>query len=217
MVERVFIRPRNDLRRLRLLWRLRFLAYTRRATVDATIDRNVRIETNIQLEVGRKTSTKLYVGPGSELRFGCRLRLFGGTMHLNDYVEVRDGVALTVSNGTLTFDGSNKFGNGVSVHCSEWIHFARLAHAAEYATISDNAHFYSGPDDWSYNNTKTAPVEIGEDVWLCPKSTVTSGVTIGDHTIVAAGSVVIKDAPGGVLMSGVPAKVIREFDLPWRK
>ena len=69
---------------------------------------------------------------------------------------------------------------------------------------------------WSYHNTKTAPIEIGEDVWICPKSTITSGVTIGDHTIVASSTVVVKDTPSGVLISGVPGKVIRELDLPWK-
>jgi acetyltransferase-like isoleucine patch superfamily enzyme len=215
LVRRGFVRPRNELRRLRLIWRMHFNAFVRRSTVDVKIARGVRIEGSIQVESGNRTHTKVRIGAGSQLRFGSRLRLFGGTMILGDTVDVRDGATLTVSGGTLTFDGSTNIGNGVGIHCQEWIHVKKHGQISEHSTISDNAHFYTDPDVWSYRNTKSAPIDIGQDVWICPKSTITSGVTIGDFTIVASNTVVIKDTPGGVLVSGVPGKVVRELDLPW--
>ena len=51
----------------------------------------------------------------------------------------------------------------------------------------------------------TAPVIIGDDVWVGANSTILPGVTIGDFSVVAAGSVVIKDIPSGVLVAGNPA------------
>lgn len=215
MARRGFLRPRNDLRRLRLIFRVRFNAWVNRSTVDVTIDRTVRIETDIQIESGARVHTTLHIGPGSRLRHGSRLRLFGGTMYLGDSVDVRDGATLTVSGGTMTFDGLTVISNGVLVHCEEWVHVKKHGLIAEYTTIADSRHFYTDPEQWSYKNTKTAPIDIGSDVWICPKSTVTSGVTIGDYTIVASNTVVIKDVPNGVLVSGVPGKVIRELGLPW--
>lgn len=57
---------------------------------------------------------------------------------------------------------------------------------------------------------KTAPVIIGKDCWVGANSTILPGVTIGDFSVVAAGSVVTKDVPSGVLVAGVPA-VIKKY------
>jgi acetyltransferase-like isoleucine patch superfamily enzyme len=55
-----------------------------------------------------------------------------------------------------------------------------------------------------------ADVRIGADTWLGARVVVLPGVTIGDGTIVAAGAVVTKDLPPGVVAAGVPATVIRK-------
>ena len=53
------------------------------------------------------------------------------------------------------------------------------------------------------------PVNIGEDVWLGGGAVVCPGITIGDRTIIGAGSVVTKDIPSDVFAAGNPCKVIR--------
>ena len=55
---------------------------------------------------------------------------------------------------------------------------------------------------------KALPITIGDNVWICSNVTVCAGVTIGDNTVIGAGSVVTKDIPSGVLAYGVPCKVI---------
>ena len=55
-----------------------------------------------------------------------------------------------------------------------------------------------------------APVVIGNDVWLGCRVIVMPGVTIGDHAIVAAGSVVTKDVPAYGVVGGVPARAIKD-------
>ncbi|MBN3518912.1 sugar O-acetyltransferase [Algoriphagus lutimaris] len=54
------------------------------------------------------------------------------------------------------------------------------------------------------------PITIGSDVWIGGGSIICPGVTIGDKSIVAAGSVVTKDVPPGVIVGGNPAKFIKE-------
>ncbi len=56
-----------------------------------------------------------------------------------------------------------------------------------------------------------APVKIGNNVWICTGSVVCPGVTIGDNTVIGAGSVVTKDIPPNVIAYGVPCKVVREL------
>lgn len=56
------------------------------------------------------------------------------------------------------------------------------------------------------------PIRIGKKVWIGANATVLPGVTIGDGAIVAAGAVVAKDVPPGVIVGGVPAKIIKRME-----
>ncbi|MDB5439935.1 MAG: bacterial transferase hexapeptide family protein [Caulobacteraceae bacterium] len=54
------------------------------------------------------------------------------------------------------------------------------------------------------------PITIGRNVWLAAGVTVLGGVSIGENSVIGAGSVVTKDVPAGVLAVGSPARVVRE-------
>ena len=56
---------------------------------------------------------------------------------------------------------------------------------------------------------KSEPVTIGNNVWIGRLCSVLPGISIGDNSVVAAGSVVNKDVPPNTLVGGVPAKTIR--------
>ncbi|MEW2082011.1 sugar O-acetyltransferase [Streptomyces sp. NPDC005283] len=56
---------------------------------------------------------------------------------------------------------------------------------------------------------RASPIIIGDNVWLVGGVIVCPGVTIGENTVVGAGSVVTKDLPAGVLAVGNPARVVR--------
>lgn len=60
---------------------------------------------------------------------------------------------------------------------------------------------------------KNAPVIIGKNCWIGANSTILPGVTIGDYCIVAAGAVVTKDIPSGVLVAGNPAVIKKKLDI----
>lgn len=55
------------------------------------------------------------------------------------------------------------------------------------------------------------PVHIGENVWVGVGAVILPGVTIGDDTVIGAGSVVTKDIPSGVVAVGNPCRVMREI------
>jgi len=55
------------------------------------------------------------------------------------------------------------------------------------------------------------PVTIGEDVWVGGSVVICPGVTIGDRSIIGAGSVVTKDIPADVIAAGNPCRVIRRI------
>ena len=57
---------------------------------------------------------------------------------------------------------------------------------------------------------KTAPIKIGNGVWIGAEAYVGPGVTIGDGAVIAARAVVVKDVPAWTVVGGNPAKVIKE-------
>lgn len=56
------------------------------------------------------------------------------------------------------------------------------------------------------------PIVIGKNVWIAAGAIIIGGVTVGENSVVAAGSVVTRDVPPNTLVGGNPARVIRSID-----
>ncbi|MEG0813552.1 MAG: sugar O-acetyltransferase [Clostridium sp.] len=63
---------------------------------------------------------------------------------------------------------------------------------------------------FKFCKTQTAPVVIGNNVWIGGGVIILPGITIGDNVVVGAGSVVTKDIPSNKISYGNPCKVIRD-------
>ena len=61
------------------------------------------------------------------------------------------------------------------------------------------------------NLEKGVPVTIGDNVWIDGNTTILPGVSIGNNTVIGAGSVVTKNIPSNVLAVGNPCKVIKNL------
>lgn len=59
------------------------------------------------------------------------------------------------------------------------------------------------------NSSINLPVHIGNDVFIGTRCLICKGVTIGDRSIIAAGSVVVKDIPADCIAGGNPCKIIK--------
>ena len=83
--------------------------------------------------------------------------------------------------------------------------------------IAPNCAFYTAghPLDVAQRNAGleySLPIRVGNNVWIGGNVCVMPGVTIGDHTVIGAGSVVVHGIPSGVLAAGNPCRVIRRLD-----
>ncbi len=82
------------------------------------------------------------------------------------------------------------------------------------ATISQSAHLCAGTHDISdpARPLLKLPIDIGSDAWVCADAFVGPGVTIGDHAIVGARAVAMKDVPAHAVVVGNPARQIKRTD-----
>lgn len=64
----------------------------------------------------------------------------------------------------------------------------------------------------NFNDIGCKPVVIEDNVWLGMNTTVLKGVTIGENSIIAAGSVVTKSVPSDCIAGGNPARVIKKLN-----
>lgn len=123
-------------------------------------------------------------------------------------------------NGKVLVFGKNvNIGDNVSIRCAQSIHIGNNVLMGSGVLIIDNSHGrYSGkgqdspsipPDE---RRIQTAPVRIGNNVWIGERTVIQAGVSIGDGSVIAANSVVTKRIESGVIAGGVPARVIKRWN-----
>lgn len=111
------------------------------------------------------------------------------------------------------------------------VHFGKNVYANFNLTLVDDTHIYVGdytmfgpnvtvataghpilPELREKAYQYNAPIKIGKNCWIGAGVIIVPGVTIGDNTVIGAGSVVTKDIPSNVVAVGNPCRVLREID-----
>ena len=87
----------------------------------------------------------------------------------------------------------------------------------DYVMIAPNVVIATGthpinPDLREKNYQYNLPIHIGNRVWIGAGTIILPGITIGDDTVIGAGSVVTKDIPSGVVAVGNPCRVLRKIN-----
>ena len=112
-----------------------------------------------------------------------------GSITLADYCLISPGVTLT-SAVSITIDSNCMIGAETYISDSDW-------HGV-------------------YNRTRpfrcSSPVHLKKNVWLGYRSIICKGATIGENSIIGAGSVVVSDIPDNVIAAGNPAKVVKTIN-----
>lgn len=75
--------------------------------------------------------------------------------------------------------------------------------------LSARERLYTDESGKTAVRTKTAPVVIGHNVWIGGGAIILPGVSIGDNSVVGAGSVVVKSIPANAVACGTPAQLKR--------
>ena len=98
----------------------------------------------------------------------------------------------------------------VSIQDTAPVHIGRNCLIGPHTVLTTTGHPLS-PAGRRAHLATSAPITIGDDVWIGANCTIIGGVTIGNNVVVAAGAVVIDDLPDNCLAAGVPARVIKEI------
>ena len=82
----------------------------------------------------------------------------------------------------------------------------------EHIMMGENVHIYTQDHKISgmgFDGFTVATVKIGNHVWIGGNVVILRGVTIGDNSVIGAGSIVTKDVLPGAIVAGSPARLIR--------
>jgi len=99
---------------------------------------------------------------------------------------------------------------GVRISSSVHVKIGRGTMLASNVYITDSD--WHGTYDRTAEAGKVAPVELKENVWIGDSTIICKGVTIGENSIVGAGSVVVNDIPANVIAAGNPAIEVKALD-----
>lgn len=111
-----------------------------------------------------------------------------GNIKLGDNVYINLGCTILDGNGNVEIGDNVMIGPNVQIYVATHL-------------IDEN--------NKVARDTTWGDVKIGNNVWIGGSSTICSGVTIGDNSVIGAGSVVVKDIPSNAIAVGVPCKPIK--------
>lgn len=114
---------------------------------------------------------------------------FGKTVHIGDNTYINSNLTL-VDDYTINIGSNVLIGPNVTVSAT--------GHPVHYK-LRPNGEMYS------------FPVNIGDNVWIASNVVICPGVTVGENSVIGAGSVVVKDIPPDTVAAGNPCRVLRKI------
>ena len=132
-------------------------------------------------------------------------------IRLGDGAQLDRGVVLLISGESrgaekIVIGRTAYINRSTMIDASERIEIGANAMIGPFCYITDHDHVIGSADDLT-----AKPTRIGERCWIGAHVTILKGVSIGDDTVVGAGSVVTKSLPPRDIAVGNPARVLREI------
>jgi acetyltransferase-like isoleucine patch superfamily enzyme len=159
---------------------------------------------------------------GKRIRIGKAFRVYGifivrgpGKIRIGDNCIIESKVFGKVSFNTTLPEAEIIIGdhtgfNGTAIQCYKKISIGNLSMVANAYIVDSQAHHLSADRRMQpLAEIPSAPVVIGENVWVSVGVMINRGVTIGNNSVIGAHSLVMHDVPADCLYAGSPAKFIK--------
>jgi acetyltransferase-like isoleucine patch superfamily enzyme len=170
--------------------------------VNTSVASTASISGNGVLNLGSKWDGLRYLP--SELNIGE-----GAKLIVRGNFSIYTGFHISIANNATLVIGEGYINNKATIDCFNSITIGSGVAISKGVTIRDSDnHSIDG------NNKISAPIIIGDHVWIGLNATILKGVHIGSGAVVAAGAVVTRDVPENALVGGVPARIIKE-NISW--
>jgi acetyltransferase-like isoleucine patch superfamily enzyme len=156
----------------------------------------------------------LQLQKGASIQIGDDFHCNSGSDNAIDNVECSK---IVVYNKASLFIGNMSGMSNTVIQCKKSIWMGNYVNIGagclimdtDFHSISWQIRMKRGDGDCA----SSAPIVINDYVFVGAKCIICKGVTIGEKSIIAAGSVVVKDVPAGEIWGGNPAKFIRKVEL----
>lgn len=206
------------------------VGYLRKISIVKTMYYNVKRYgfKRPKLLIGKNTminfskTSDLKIGGRFEVSVDCDIKL-KTEVKIRDRGELSIEGSVEILNGCYLFVGDHaklKIGNGTSINtntrisCSNKIEIGKDCLISFDVVIIDNDYHQIYIDGTP--KQKSNPIIIGDNVWIGARAVVLKGVSIGENSVVAAGTVVNKDVPPNTLVGGNPMKIIND-KVSWKR
>lgn len=150
----------------------------------------IGVSKSLILKIERGSNVKISMPP--LISFGTELSVDrGGKLSVGKRLSMRKGCRLNVREKGNVVIGNNLYMNtGCLISCHDSITIGDNVEFGPGVLIYDQDHDFRAEGGIAAKKFKTAPVTIGDNVWIGANSIILRGTTIGDNCVVGAGSVI---------------------------
>lgn len=155
------------------------------------------------------------IGENSRLKY-TQITIMGDNNHIiaEDGSKLDGPCKITLEGNSTLYIGCNSGIRGVTFVAKDAdIKVGRNCMFSYDVTVRNNDSHKVLDQDGNVTNM-AQDIVIGDHVWLCERSTILKGVTIGNDSVIAYGAIVTKDCPPNSIMAGNPARVVKQ-DINW--
>ena len=173
------------------------------------LGRNVRLLNKKNIHIGTNST----IGKHSLVDGYAKSKVsIGNNSKIGPYSEVRCTSHFSKYGKGFTMGDNSATGKFVFLGSAGGITIGNDVLIGEYSSFHSENHNYSDPSKLiREQGVVSKGIVLGNDIWVGARVTFLDGAQIGDHCVVAAGSVVTEAFPSHVMIGGVPAKIIKKL------
>ncbi len=173
---------------------------------------NTKITLGHKLRRFRQASRLGFCGNGVLFDKNVDIFRFPKNVSIHDNVMVKAGARICACNATakVSIGKNTTFGYNSHLFASSGIEIGDDCLIAPFVYIVDSDHGIKKGVLINQQANESAPIKIGNDVWIGTGAKILKGVTIGNGAVIAAGALVKEDVEANKIVGGIPAKVISE-------